>query len=217
MVATIAVPGRTAHPPAVDIPSLLGADAWACLPAPIRRRFAAAHRAAPVVYAGRMRYRRSAVGLLFALAARLCGGPLPLRQADDCPTDVAVYGDGRGGVVWARSIHFDPAAPPHRVISTKRMASRQADIGRLLECVRGGFGMVLDVAERDGALVFESRRYFLDLGPVALPIPHLLTPGRCTVTHSDAGAGRFRFTLVMRHPFWGTTFHQTGLFDDPEG
>jgi hypothetical protein len=36
------------------------------------------------------------------------------------------------------------------------------------------------------------------------------------VSHRDLGAGRFRFTLAMTHPLWGQTFHQTGVFADPE-
>jgi hypothetical protein len=215
MDSAIALPAvRPSPPAAVDIAALVGAEAWARLSPAVRRRFACAHRAAPVTYSGGMRFRRSSAGLLFALAAMLIGSPLPIAQADDCPTRVAVGDDGRGGVVWARSIHF-PGRPPQQVVSTKRMGAGRLR-GRLLECVRGGLGMVLDVAERDGGLVFTSRRYFLALGPLALPLPHLVTPGRCTVTHTDAGPGRFRFTLAMRHPLWGETFHQDGLFDDPE-
>jgi hypothetical protein len=47
-------------------------------------------------------------------------------------------------------------------------------------------------------------------------VPQLLTPGTCRVEHRDEGPGHFRFTLSMRHPVWGTTFHQTGVFADPK-
>jgi hypothetical protein len=76
--------------------------------------------------------------------------------------------------------------------------------------------MALRVFEDDGALVFESQRYFFALGRWHLPVPALLSPGVCRVSHRDLGAGRFRFTLTMTHPRWGQTFHQTGVFADPE-
>lgn len=215
MSAAVARPAFDADPAvAVDIAALLGPDAWSRLAPAVRRRFAAGHMAAPITYAGRMQLRRSRAGWLIALLAGALGSPLPVAQADDCPTDVAVSSDGRGGIVWARSIHL-PGGAVQRVVSTKRIGSGQA-AGRLLECVRGGLGMVLDVSERDGALVFESRRYFLAVGPLTLPLPHVLTPGRCIVTHADAGPSRFRFTLSMHHPLFGETFRQDGLFRDPE-
>ena len=201
-----------AHVPAVDIPCLLGPSAWRRLNPAIQRRFDSAHGKRPVSYPGRMRFERSSVGLLFAIASRLFGSPLPTRRAMNCPMTVAVSRDAAGGVVWDRKAQMSAQLPVNRIISTKRMGRD----GHLLECVRGGLGMELDVYEDAGALVFASRRYFLNLGPVRLPIPHLLSPGRCAVRHSDEGPHRFRFTLSMRHPIWGTTFHQTGVFTDPE-
>jgi len=47
-------------------------------------------------------------------------------------------------------------------------------------------------------------------------VPAWLTPGVCRVTHTDLGQGFFRFTLSMVHPLWGETFHQTGVFADPD-
>jgi len=38
----------------------------------------------------------------------------------------------------------------------------------------------------------------------------------CRVEHRDEGAGRFRFTMAMVHPWWGLTIHQTGVFNDPK-
>ena len=122
-----------------------------------------------------------------------------------------VYDDGTGGVVWERRLWLAPEAPV-LVRSTKRAGPA----GTLLECVDGGLGMVLDVFEEAGALVFQSRAYFLTIGPWRLPLPALLTPGCCRVAHHAVGPGRFRFELDMHHPLWGTTFRQIGLFDDPE-
>ena len=75
--------------------------------------------------------------------------------------------------------------------------------------------MALDVFEEDVTLVFQSRRFFLALGPLRIPVPQWLSPGQCRVTHTDLGGGDFRFTLSMQHPLWGETFHQSGVFTDP--
>ncbi len=78
--------------------------------------------------------------------------------------------------------------------------------------------MSLDVFEEQGSLVFRSRRFWLLWGGLRIAVPALLTPGECRVTHTDLadlGPGLFRFTLSMVHPLWGETFHQSGVFADP--
>lgn len=209
--AHAALARRSAPPSAeVDLQALMGDAAWQRLPRAVRRRFAAGH--APVVYEGRMDLACSGLGRLFAALSRLVGGPLTGLRADGVPTRVRVRPDGerdRGGMVWER--HFIRAGAADRVVqSTKLMRE-----GGLVERTVGGLAMRLAVFEERGALVFESRSYFFDLFGHALPVPAWLTPGTCRVEHRDAGAGRFRFTLTMDHPWWGRTFHQSGVFIDP--
>ena len=157
---------------------------------------------------------RSAMGLAFAVLAVPFRAPLPWRRAEAAPAEVRVRDDDAGGVVWERWLDLGQGRPPMLIRSTKRLG---AD-GALLECVEGGLGMVLALREEDGALVFESRRYFVALGEAwRVPLPEALTPGRCRVTHAEEGGDprRFRFTLEMRHPLWGRCFRQTGVFEDP--
>jgi Domain of unknown function (DUF4166) len=45
-----------------------------------------------------------------------------------------------------------------------------------------------------------------------LPLPIWLTPGDLTVTHSDLGAGRFRFSLEVVHPRFGKLIRQSAVF-----
>lgn len=194
---------------ALDLQALVGAAGWARLPAAVRRRFAAGH--ADVRYAGSMELHCSAAGWAYALLARVFGGPLPGVRRRGVATTVEVQADGRGGVVWTRCFHRGDGRPGQVVRSTKALA---AD-GTLLERTDGGLSMSLEVYEDDGALVFESRRFWLLLGAMRLPVPAWLTPGRCRVAHIDLGQGRFRFTLTMVHPLWGETFRQTGVFIDP--
>lgn len=190
----------------LDLPALVGAAGWARLPQAVQRRFGTAH--ADVVYRGHMDLRCSRIGRLHALAARLFGGPLTCINAADVPTEVRVHDNGCGGVVWERRFHGDGVS---LVRSTKELGPD----GGLRERTDGGLSMSLDVFEEDGALVFCSRRFWLVLGWLRLPVPAWLTPGVCRVTHTDLGQGLFRFTLTMIHPLWGETFHQTGVFADP--
>jgi hypothetical protein len=193
----------------LDLRALLGEAAWLRLPAAVRRRFAAGHP--DTVYAGTMeKLECSPVGRCFALLSRVVGAPLSAMRAESVPAIVRVRNDGRGGVIWER--RFQGAG---RAAACVRSTKELGPDGLLFERTDGGLGMALAVFEQDGALVFESRRYELVLGRRRLVVPAFLTPGVCRVTHTDLGAGRFRFTLTMDHPLWGRTFHQSGDFVDP--
>jgi len=194
--------------PALDLAALVGPAGWGRLPPAVRRRFAAGH--ADTTYRGEIALRCSRAGRVFAFLARAFGRPLSEVDAGAVPATVRVHDDGRGGVVWERRFQGDSAGG-HLVRSTKELAPD----GRLRERVAGGLGMMLDVCEDGGTLVFQSRHFVLILGRVSLRLPALLSPGTCRVTHADLGDGRFRFTLDMVHPLWGRTFHQSGVFADP--
>jgi len=193
---------------ALDLAALVGAEGWARLPAAVRRRFAAGH--ADCTYRGSLDLRCSRAGRVIAFLSRAFGAPLAATEASAVPATVRVRDDGRGGVVWERRFHCDPARD-HLVCSTKEIAPD----GRLRERVAGGLGMALDVFEEAGSLVFRSRHFVLILGRFSVRLPALLAPGTCRVTHTDLGGGRFRFALDMVHPLWGRTFHQSGVFADP--
>jgi hypothetical protein len=188
----------------LDLAALLGPAAWDRLPAAVKHRFAAGH--ADATYRGRMDMRCSRLGHMLAVLLKPLQSPLAAANAIGVPTTVRVRAVG-GGVVWERQ--FDGGVG--RVCSTKELAPE----GGLQERTRSGLGMALDVFEHDGALVFQSRRYFLSVGGLRIAVPRLFSPGTCRVEHRDLGGGLFRFTLSMTHPIWGETFHQTGVFVDP--
>jgi hypothetical protein len=199
----------TTDAPHLDLAALVGPDDWACLAPDIRRRFAPDH--APVVYRGALTVRRSSIGRVYARIAAVFGRPLPLCAGDDIETEVRVFPDGSGGVVWERWL-FRPGHPASCVRSTKAIGGN----GRLEERTDRGLVMALDVFVLDGAVVFQSRRYFIEIfAKIRLPIPALLAPGQCRVTHEGISPKIFRFTLEMRHRLWGRTFYQRGIFLDP--
>lgn len=193
-----------------DFRALLGEAAWARLPDAVRVRFALGAHTQPCVYPGRMTVRASAAGWLIAQLCRLVGTPLAPWTGEDVAVEVTVAPHPRGGIDWSRLYGFAGHAPV-------RVASRKLtdETGALLEVVRGGLGLRLNVGEQDGALVFRSRGYVLRLGRATLPLPALLSPGQAWVEHRDLGAGAFRFSLRFQHPWLGETFFQTGVFRDP--
>lgn len=208
--------GVTAENPDVMSPNfrrLIGEKGWNELSAQIRSRFASSlGRGQSKHYAGTIDVQRSTAGFLWGLAAKVFGSPLISRAGNDIPIDVCVFHDPqRGGETWDRRYSF-PQGTPITVRSTKKW-----DPGNgLLECVEGGVGMELRVFEESGTLNFQSERYFFELGPWKVPIPHFFTPGTLLVTHKDEGENLFRFTLQIRHRIWGNTFFQTGVFRQKE-
>lgn len=201
--STTAHEGQSTHA-ALDISALVPSDQWNALSPAIRRRFASGH--ADVSYVGDMELRTSLIGRVFGIAASLLGSPLAASRKHAVEATVNVRNDGAGGVVWERILGNQS------VRSTKRLGPD----GGLEECTSGGLSMHLDVRVEDGALVFASRGYFLLIGPLRIPVPAWLTPGTCRVEHRDVAPGQFRFTMDMHHPLWGHTFHQSGVFNDPQ-
>lgn len=191
-----------------DFSHLLGGGGWRTLDPAVQARFRSIAATRMTRYRGAMTVKRSIVGLIFAFACRLLGGPLPTGQGDDVPVDVSVFHTDRGGVCWQRSFAFGNHCTTVR--SLKVIDPRHG----ILEVVEGGIGMSLQAFARDGALVFRSKRYFLEFGLFRLPLPLWLTPGVSEVAHIDQGGGRFRFRLTMHHPLFGLTIQQDGIFSE---
>lgn len=194
---------------APDFPALLGPTVWKGLPAAVQGRFACPAEGSALCYPGAMTVEASPIGWVIAQACRLLGTPLAPWTGKGVAVDVTVRRDG-AALVWDRLYHF-PGRAPVRVSSRKIIDAREG----LLEVVRGGLGMALTVSQIEGGLLFQSRYYFLTLGSMRIPIPHLLTPGVATVIHKDLGGGRFLFSLAFVHPWLGRTLYQEGEFRDP--
>jgi hypothetical protein len=156
--------------------------------------------------------RMTAFGWLWAQAARLAGAPLPLRTLERVAAAVVVtQGAGSGSQCWTR-LYFGSGSRPQVICSTKRFAGPTG----LEECVGAGIGMALALSVEQRALVFRSREYFWRCGNLRLRIPGWLTPGRTTVIHREERAGRFSFTLVVTHPWFGETIRQVAFFRDTQ-
>lgn len=193
-----------------DFSHLLPANSWLSLTPAIRHRFGRIAARPVSLFAGHMTVRRSLVGLLFAIGARLLGGPIPTDRGENVPVRVDVFHTSKGGVCWQRTFSF-----PRRQTTIRSMKVIDPRHG-LLEVVEGGVGMTLNALARDGALVFESTHFFLEFGLFRVPLPEWLTPGRCRVEHIDTGQGQFRFRLSMTHPLFEQTILQDGMFTDSD-
>jgi len=200
---------RYGSPGHIDFQTLLG-PRWADLPPAVRARFGPEACARPHAYVGEMRVRANLVGFLMAQLCRLIGTPLAPWRGEAVPVTVDVHTDRDGALVWDRLYRFEGHAPIF--VSSRKIVTERG----LVEVVKGGLGMALNLTVEEGALHFRSTGYFLELAGVRLPIPGWLTPGRAHVIHRDEGGGRFRFTLSFAHPLFGETLFQEGVFADPE-
>jgi hypothetical protein len=177
---------------------LLGPVDWAALPPAVRGRFTA--HAEAMRFTGTGRFEANLAGRVFAAIGLLFGRPLPLRTGE-ARVDVEVR-DDRGGQTWARRYGF--ARGVEAVVSAKHLGRG----GAWLEERAGVLVMRLGLRRLGEALLFESQGFRLRLGPIDIPLPDVLTPGRMRMTHEALTAERFVFTLEARHPWFGVTFRQ---------
>ena len=195
--------------------ALLDPCDWARLPAPVRRRFSAcADAAQPAIYSGEVACTRvSPLGRVLAGLARLIGAPLPLASGGRAAACVVVIDDPfAGGQRWTR-IYARPGRPAQVIHSIKRFAGPTG----LEECVGGGIGMRLALAVEERSLVFRSTGYCWRLAQFSFGLPRWLTPGQLEVRHREERAGRFSFSLTLRHPWFGLLIEQVAFFADCSG
>ena len=190
--------------------ALLSDEDWGRLPVAIWRRFSKRFEDGnTVVYVGEVDEASfSPIGWWLAQAARLIGGPLPTGHETGVPMVVTVTEDAAsGGQVWTR-ICARRDGFPQVIHSAKRFDGPTG----LEEYVGFGVSMALRIAVEHEALVFHSVGYSLQFGRLRLALPEWLTPGDLTVTHSDLGGGKFRFTLEIIHPRFGRLIRQSAVF-----
>jgi hypothetical protein len=190
--------------------ALLSDIDWERLPPATRQRFSkrlADGRTA--IYVGEIDEASFGwAGWCLAQAARLIGGPLPTGAETSVPMIVTVTEDAAtDGQVWTR-ICTRRNGFPQVIHSSKRFSGSTG----LEEYVGFGICMALRILVEDRALLFRSAGYFLQVGRLRVPLPASLTPGVLTVTHSDLGGGKFRFTLEIVHPRFGTLMRQSAVF-----
>lgn len=190
--------------------ALLPDAEWGRLPVAIWRRFSKrCADGATVVYVGEIEQASlNRAGWWFAQAARLIGGPLPTSDDTGVPMIVAITEDAASkGQIWTRVVGRRRGFP-QVIHSSKRFEGSTG----LEEYLGFGLSMELRIAVDDAALKFHSTGYVIEIAGRRWMLPHWLTPGHLTVTHSDLGGGTFRFTLDIVHPRFGRILRQSALF-----
>ena len=190
---------------------------WASLPASIRRRFSKCLAGGKTVIYGCeiLDSWMSRAGWWLAQAARLIGAPLPVTHrhpyAPNAPNihvpSIVTVTEGMGGQIWTR-LYARRKGFPQVIHSSKRFAGPTG----LEEYVGCGVGMTLTVYAREGALIFRSKNYYVQLFGWRLLLPAWLTPGTLYVTHAELPDGKFSFTLQIFHPRLGLLIRQMAIF-----
>jgi len=177
--------------------ALMTEEEWFSLPLATRRRFSKRLAGGQtIVYAGEiLESWTSRAGWWLAQATRLAS---VVTVTEDMAS---------GGQIWTR-LYARRKGFPQVIHSSKRFAGPTG----LEEYVGRGIGMTLTIYAREGALVFRSKNYFLELFGRRLFLPAWLTPGTLYVTHAELPDGKFSFTLQIFHPRFGLLLRQMAIF-----
>lgn len=135
------------------------------------------------------------------------GALLPWR-AQHVPVKIQVFSDPAQDAIYKQRLYYLQANKPVSFTSKMRATSNQV----LLEYVGAGLGMELHLQVHNGELHFHSQRYFWELFGKRWPLPHNLTPGKTWLVHRNIDQQRFAIYIEMKHPWWGITFIQEGIF-----
>jgi hypothetical protein len=128
----------------------------------------------------------------------------------DVPVDIQVYSKPDCPSIFKQRIYRLNGRKPIMFTSFMTEGPR----GEVFEYVGMGLGMQLKLSVVDGNLHFESDGYFWQLFGVRIPLPGLITPGKTFLRHRNNSANQFDIRIEIRHPLFGTTFTQAGVFSE---
>ncbi len=135
------------------------------------------------------------------------GALMPYNDAN-FPVDIEVYSKENCASIFKQRIYRLNGRKAVQFTSYMSESSK----GEVLEYVGMGLGMKLVLDVRDGNLHFESDGYFWELFGVRIPLPALLTPGKTFLCHRNNSPEQFDIRIEIRHPLFGTTYTQAGVF-----
>ena len=161
-------------------------------------------------YTGRMtELMCSRVGRVLGHASRpfIKGALIPYTDRD-FPVDIQVYSKVACPSIFKQRIYRLNGREPIMFTSFMTEGPR----GEVFEYVGMGLGMKLNLSVVDGNLHFESDGYFWEFFGVRIPLPSLITPGKTFLRHRNNHANQFDIRIEIRHPWFGTTFTQAGVF-----
>lgn len=185
---------------------------WRCVDANVRARMDRLLTSQePTTFEGIGCVRRSKIGWVFAHLSRMFGSPLIYDHGTDVKTTVSIVPTGNGLRCWHRKFQFSDGTM--REVKTTKMAS---DKFGLMDGVgdrgQNALATKMRIWSSGKSLCFQSTGYVLRFRRFTVAIPAFLTPGTLHAEHTDIDGETFRYTLSFRHPLWGETFYQSGLF-----
>ena len=137
------------------------------------------------------------------------GALIPFNDAH-FPVDIEVYSKPNCRDIFKQRIYRLHNRKPIQFTSFMREGKN----GEVLEYVGFGLGMKLVLEVHQGNLYFTSDGYFWDILGILVPIPALLTPGKTFLCHRNDNASQFNIRIDIKHPIFGKTFSQVGIFHD---
>jgi hypothetical protein len=164
----------------------------------------------PLYYRGELtELTCSRLGMVLGYLTRpmIKGALMPYNDAH-FPVDIQVYSKENCASIFKQRIYRLNGRKPVRFTSFMSESSK----GEVLEYVGMGLGMKLVLNVREGNLHFESDGYFWQVFGVRIPLPSLLTPGKTFLCHRNNASNQFDIRIEIRHPLFGTTFTQAGVF-----
>lgn len=108
---------------------------------------------------------------------------------------------------WHRTLYFPGRNP---VIFRSRMEYIKDN--EIIEYVRHGMGIRMQMSVKDAALVFKSLGYVWKIGGFKIPIPSWLILGDAEIIEKAISGEEFFIDFNMIHPLFGKTFSYSGVF-----
>ena len=145
---------------------------------------------------------------LFLLPGRIFGALVPYR-GKLIATEVRNWttAENDQAMFWHRTLHFPKKGD---VIFRSRMEHVGND--EIIEFVKFGMGIRMQMSVEDSALVFNSLGYLWQLGSLKLPIPSWLILGDARIVERPVSNQDFYIEFTMDHPILGRTFSYSGKF-----
>jgi hypothetical protein len=183
-------------------------DDWPLLGEIIRRHYdLTPHSDSRFEVEGVMEVSVSPIGRLFVSASRLFDALVPF-PGRGVPVQVRNWSQADSkAMFWHRTFRYPGRKP---VIFRSRM--EYAGGREIVEYVKFGLGIRMQLSAEGEALRYDSRGYEWDLGLLTLPIPDWLLLGKAVIKEIPESAETFRVEFTIEHPIWGRTFGYAGKF-----
>jgi len=153
----------------------------------------------------------SPIGKLFILVGRLLDALVPFK-GQDIPVAVCNWSTPESSAMfWHRTFRYPGKGP---IVFHSRM--EHAGDNNIVEYVKFGLGMRLQVSTEGETLRYDSQGYQWDLGPLTLRIPDWLMLGKAVIRETPISEQAFQVSFEINHPLWGRTFGYSGRFEFSE-